>query len=273
MNISDPKENNGMKNVISCLTNAYQNFSLEDALRGISRAGFRYVELLIEPTAPQWVHPDTPLKPLKEQLTKNCLKVSSLSAPFNFSQDEGTDYFKKCLELGKRLNVRITNTPVGEAKNEKETKKMLRNLENAASYAESLGMIMALEPHGDISSTGQKVLEIVNELDCPAVKINYDTANVIFYGNVNPEEDLPLVVSRVAHLHVKDKRGGYKKWDFPALGKGKIDFLAVFRILKDAHYQGPLSVEIEFTPGGSKNLEEIDEAVQESFAYLRKFLN
>lgn len=260
-----------MENIISCLTNAYQNFSLEDALRGISRAGFRYVELLAEPTGSQWVHPDTPLEPLKKKLAKNCLKVSSLSAPSNFLQDEKRDCFKKCLELGKKLNARIINTPIGEPKNEKEIKRMLKNLKNAASYAESLGMIMALEPHGDITSTGQKVLEIVNKLDSAAAKINYDTANVVFYGNVNPEEDLPLVVSQVAHLHIKDKRGGYQKWDFPALGKGRINFPAIFRILQRAHYQGPLSVEIEFTPGGSKDLKEVDKAVQESFDYLRRF--
>ena len=260
-----------MENIISCLTNAYQNFSLEDALRGISRAGFRYVELLADPTGPQWVHPDMPLKPLKEKLAKNRLKVSSLSAPSNFLQDEARDYFKKCLELGKKLNARIVNAPVGEPKNEKEMKGVLKNLKNAASYAESLGMTMALEPHGDITSTGQKVLEIVNKLESAAVKINYDTANVIFYGDVSPEDDLALVVSKVAHLHIKDKRGGYKKWDFPALGKGRINFPAIFRILKDAHYQGPLSVEIEFTPGGSKNLKEINEAVQESSAYLKRF--
>ena len=260
-----------MENIISCLTNAYQNFSLEDALRGISRAGFRYVELLAEPTGSQWVRPDMPLKPFNEKLAKNCLKVSSLSAPSDFLQDEVRDYFKKCLELGKKLNARIINTSIGEPKNEKEIKRMLKNLKNVASYAESLGVIMALEPHGDITSTGRKVLEIVNKLDSVAVKINYDTANVVFYGNVNPEDDLPFVVSQVAHLHIKDKRGGYKKWDFPALGKGRINFPAIFRILQRAHYQGPLSVEIEFTPGGSKNLEEVDEAVQESFAYLKRF--
>jgi sugar phosphate isomerase/epimerase len=271
LNISEPEENNGMENIISCLTNAYQNFSLGDALRGISRAGFRYVELLAEPRGSHQVHPDAPLKSLKEKITKNCLKVSSLSAPSNFLQDEGRDYFKKCLELGKKLNARIINTPIGEPKNEKEMNTVLKKLKNAASYAESLGMIMALEPHGDITSTGQKVLEIVNKLDSAAVKINYDTANVVFYGNVNPEDDLPLVVSQVAHLHIKDKRGGYKKWDFPALGKGRINFSAIFRILQHAYYQGPLSVEIEFTPGGSKNLKEVNEAVRDSFAYLKKF--
>ena len=260
-----------MENIISCLTNAYHNFPLEDALRGISRAGFHYAELLAEPTGPHHIHPDMPLKPLKQKLAKNCLKVSSLSAPANFLQDEGREYFKRCLKLGKELNATVVNTPVGEPKNEKETKTVLKNLKNASSSAESLGIIMALETHGDIISTGRKVLEIVNELDSSAVKINYDTANVVFYGNVNPEDDLPLVVSHVAHLHIKDKRGGYKKWDFPALGKGRINLPAIFRILHSAYYRGPLSVEIEFTPAGSKDSKEVDEAVRQSFAYLKRF--
>jgi len=34
-----------MENILACTTNTYHNFSLEDALRGISEAKFRYVEL------------------------------------------------------------------------------------------------------------------------------------------------------------------------------------------------------------------------------------
>ena len=85
------------------------------------------------------------------------------------------------------------------------------------------------------------------------------------------------MVSRVAHLHIKDKRGGYKKWDFPALGKGRINFPTIvdsganFRILQYSHYHGPLSVEIDFSLGGSKNLKEVDKTVQKSFAYLKRF--
>lgn len=260
-----------MENILACTTNTYHNFGLEDALRGISQAKFQYVELAAVPGVTQHVYPEMSMKSLKEKLAKNGLKVSSLSAHSDFSQDNGRDYFKKCLEFARKLDVKIVNTGVGEPKDKEAIKKMFANLRECANYAYSLGINIALETHGDIMATSHKAWDVLRKIDSPAVGINYDTANVVFYSNVKPEDDLPAIVEKVFHVHLKDTRGGYKEWNFPALGKGRINFSTIFHILQHAHYQGPLSVEIEFTPGGPKNLKEVDEAVQESFSYLKQF--
>jgi len=52
---------------------------------------------------------------------------------------------------------------------------------------------------------------------------------------------------RVANVHLKDMRGGKGDWDFPAIGDGHVDFGRVLEILRDAGYDGPYAVEIEFT--------------------------
>ena len=57
-------------------------------------------------------------------------------------------------------------------------------------------------------------------------------------------------------------------WDFPALGKGHIDFPAIFEELKAAGNDSPLSIEIEFTPEGAGSLAAVDQAVADSAAYL-----
>ena len=46
--------------------------------------------------------------------------------------------------------------------------------------------------------------------------------NVIFYGAVLPEGDLPGAVDTVTHMHVKDSIGGPGVWNFPQVGTGEV---------------------------------------------------
>ena len=40
------------------------------------------------------------------------------------------------------------------------------------------------------------------------MRVNYDTANVMFYGGVKPGDDLPAIMPFVAHVHLKDTADG-----------------------------------------------------------------
>ena len=103
-----------------------------------------------------------------------------------------------------------------------------------------------------------------------SIKINYDTANVIFYSGLRPEEDIHFAAANVAHVHLKDKLGGKQVCNFPGLGQGDIDFTRIFDTLEQAGYQGPFSIEIELTHETERNGELIDKAFVDSLAYLRK---
>jgi sugar phosphate isomerase/epimerase len=70
-------------------------------------------------------------------------------------------------------------------------------------------------------------------------------------------------------MHIKDKIGGFKEWNFPALGKGHVDFPGIFKLLDEAANDCPLSIEIEFTDAGSKDLNEVNQAVLDSYNYLK----
>ena len=101
------------------------------------------------------------------------------------------------------------------------------------------------------------------------VRINYDTANVIFYGHADPVQDLAACVRDVSYLHIKDKAGADDEWNFPAPGKGNIDFDGIFDTLNRAGNESPFSVEIEFTAQGPGSLGEVDQAVRDSAAFFR----
>ena len=74
-------------------------------------------------------------------------------------------------------------------------------------HLERYGLRLVLETHGHDHGTGTALSDIVRLVGSDRVKINYDTANVIFYGGVDPVADLRACVSDVAYLHLKDKAG------------------------------------------------------------------
>ena len=62
----------------------------------------------------------------------------------------------------------------------------------------------------------------------PNVRINFDTGNIYFYNqNTDVVAELRKIIDYVASVHLKETDGGYESWNFPALGKGVVDFPAV----------------------------------------------
>jgi sugar phosphate isomerase/epimerase len=99
--------------------------------------------------------------------------------------------------------------------------------------------------------SGESGAQIVRRIGSPWVRLNYDTGNVIFYGGVKPELDIAAAIPYLAHVHLKDKKGGVKVWDFPPIGMGEVDFPRIFKILAESRFSGPISVEIEVLGKGS----------------------
>ena len=69
-------------------------------------------------------------------------------------------------------------------------------------------------------------------------------------------------------MHLKDKRGGKGVWDFPEPGEGHVDFARVLGVLRDAGYDGPYSVEIEFQGEPWPPLDEVTRAMTSAYRHL-----
>jgi L-ribulose-5-phosphate 3-epimerase len=68
-------------------------------------------------------------------------------------------------------------------------------------------------------------------------------------------------------IHIKDSSGVRKKYDFPALGEGSVNFMKIFNSLKG--FQGPINAEVDFG-NEIKLLKEINEALQRSLAFINR---
>ncbi len=262
-----------MNNIIGVVTTTYPNHGLEDALRGISKAGFGYVELTSAPAFFTHIVPnpedmtEEDAKNILDLCSKYGLKVHCVAGHTRLMKENGVNNFKKVIDAAKTFGAGHVTTDTGEVKNGQDKQRFFSDMAQIADYAQDKGITVCLEMHGDWLNTGAIGAEVIGKIGHPNIRLNYDTANVMFYGGVKAEQDMVNALPYLGFVHLKERAGGLKEWNFPAPGEGNLDFNKIFEILKD--YQGPMSVEIEFD-GSEKSLEEIDAAVIKAYDFLKK---
>ena len=262
--------------IIAVNSNTYHGFSLDEAVEGIAQAGFHYIELTATKGWTEHVCADMTFSELcriKEKLSNAGLGVIGMSGHCNLSDGERLKDFADNILLAHFFEAPFIVSSAGEAhlkdKVQSANAVVAKNIRTLVPLLRRCDMRLAIEVHGEHGS-GKAVDALVTEIDLPEVKINYDTANAIFYGGVDPAADLADVVSNVAYLHIKDKAGEKSEWNFPALGKGFVDFPKLFSILDLHDNVSPLSIEIEFTKDGAKDIDEVNRAVRDSADYLMR---
>lgn len=267
-----------MKRIIAVNSNTYHGFSLEEAIKGIQEAGFNYIELTATKGWTEHVFPTMSLRELYEiedQLIEAGITPISLSGHTNLMDNNRLDDFIANIRLAHFFGCEFIISSIGEAhledKAEASDQKVAANIKNLIPYLEDYNLILGLENHGN-HGTGKRLKDIVDLIDSERVVVNYDTANAIFYGeaDLDLEADLKTAVDKIGHVHLKDKAGAQAEWNFPALGKGKIDFEALFEILKENDNNSPFSIEIEFEEDGPSDLEEVNQAVKDSYDFLKE---
>jgi L-ribulose-5-phosphate 3-epimerase len=268
-----------MENRICLNSNTYHGFSLDEALEGSARAGFSYIELCAVRGYTEHVRfemTEAEINEVKEKLRAHKLECIALGAHSNIVSDEGFDNFKKSIELAGKLGCQFIVTSTGDAHDDhdviEDEMALVKVLQELMEECSKYNVTLVIETHGNNYATGDTVKSLVEKVDSPLIGVNYDTANVIFYGNTLPYEDLEQSATAVKLIHLKDKLGEDHEWNFPAIGKGNLDFTKVFKILEETNCTAPISVEVEFTQKGPANLEEVDQAVFDSYQAIQRLL-
>ena len=263
-----------MKKTIGVVTSTYPNYGGKEAIEGIAKAGFKYIELASAPSYFEHIpRPEIEVSKaivdgVLQELKEYGLELQCLAGHTRLMKENGVENFKKFLDFAGFAGVKYVTTDTGEVKDEEDKKKFYGDIRELGDYAKEKGIIICLEMHGDWCNTGKVGAEIIKTANHPNVKLNYDTSNVTFYGNVRAEQDLQYAIPYMGYIHLKDNGSGKAKdWNFPALGDGVLDFEKIFELLK--YFDGPGSVEVEFD-GKERTLEEINEAVKKSFDFLKK---
>ena len=270
-----------MKNVFAINTNTYHGFSTDEALEGVAAAGFKYIEIAAvrnwtEHVMPEW--PQEKIDHVKQKAKDLGLTIIAMSGHCDLSDADRLNDFRANMKLAHELGCKWIISSTGEAhfmKGEEGTEeKLIANIKTLLPDLEAYDMQLGIEVHGANYGTGEAVARLVRGVGSPRVGVNYDTANVVFWGRSNPDTDLDTCVKDLNFCHLKDKIGMDNSWNFPAIGAGELHLLDLMQRMKDNGYEGPFSIEIEYTEEfdmREKREGDIDYAnklVKDSFDYL-----
>jgi len=156
------------------------------------------------------------------------------------------------LEVAGRLGVGVVSLHIGFVPadaSEPGYGRMVGIVQRIGEKAADCGAVFAMETGQE---TAEELLEFLKAVDRPAVKINFDPANMILYGRGEPLAALRRLGGHVAHVHAKDATASDQPgvtWGAEVpLGTGAVDLPAFVSELKSLGYKGPLVIEREAGP-------------------------
>jgi len=276
---------------LSCQTLPYRAFPLPRALRGISKAGYKYV-MLYQTHADKAVF--TPAlsaadrSELRKMLADHGLTVhmSFVGLGVDLKTEKGQAAYKQELDFFREFDIRtlvgigpwyfrqFPDEPRPAAEWEQECNAFYKGLEQVIPHAEQLGITITLKPHTGITATAKACLQVVKRIVSDNLKICWDAGNVSYLEGICPDPDFPALAPHVRAVCIKDHRGPRANADFPVPGQGNVDHDLMFKILFGAGFHGPLSLErVDGTMNAMKmDAELIDQRIREAYAFLQPLL-
>lgn len=229
------------------------NEPLEVSCARLKKYGYDGIEFAAEPY-------DLNAKECLELMNKYDLNCHSLCGIFNESRDltsngesgkTAVQYLKDSIDFAQEVGAKIiivVPSPVGrtakpaECTLEELTQNAVLNLREAAEYAQSKGVTIAIEAINRYETyfinTLSKAIDLVKKINHPAVGIMAD----LFHMNIEEpslEDGLYMIRDYLVHVHIADNTR-------EAAGMGSTDFKEVMRVLRNIGYQGSLTMEFMY---------------------------
>lgn len=271
--------------ILSCFTNNYGAFGVWTAVERIREAGIDHLELalrghnlggLVIPESAVITEKadDATASRFLDHLQKHGVKISGCNVGGgDMRTQDGTDLTERRIRFARKwFHVPVVVSGASQPTNAEERAAVIGNLRRVGDVAAELGMVVAIETHKGPTENAEAMLALMSDVDHPAIRLNFDTGNIAYYNRgVNPADELEKVKSFVRNVHVKDNRGGFEDWYFPAVGQGgAVDFRRVRAILESVGYQGACTIEIEgIKDEPEPGLEGRQERIRQSVEHLR----
>lgn len=253
-------------------------FSLDHALRGIKSAGLDYVELVSVPNYCEHFMPEAmdgeAALALRKRVQHAGLTPVAANIAADLTTDAGVDRLVAAIKLAPALLIDTIVVHVEQTETPEGAKAFFSRAGRIVDAAEASKVRVGIETHGGLCNTGQDAIELVKSLQSKQVGVTYDTANVIYYGGVRPEEDLAAISDDIAehvfHFHLKDKANmTLREYVFPTFGEGIVNFEKVLAIIAGSGYKGYMSLEVELD-GYPAAPDVVDSAIAASRTYLQE---
>jgi sugar phosphate isomerase/epimerase len=192
-------------------------------------------------------------------LKKYNIKIGAFCIGNNFivkreERQKQIDYVKEGIKTAARLGasrLRIFggshDIPEGIRK-EDRIGIIVQGIGECIDSAEKNGVTLVMENHGGIPVTSGELLEILQAVNSPYLKVNFDIGNFIFYLDESPVKAAEVLYPYIGHVHVKDmvKTGNpEEKYRISVIGEGIVPVKECLDFLKQKGYKDYVSIEYE----------------------------
>jgi sugar phosphate isomerase/epimerase len=252
----------------------------EDALRRIAGLGFKAVELIawnrdvldVYYTPPRIRDLRALISDLGLELSEFVSTPPGMASPDNGQRAQAVDYFQRMVDVAVALGTKMVNSVSPNPFDMPMPRIMQKHVaqewsmdfppgldwqRNWADYVEVMrrccviceaaGVRYALEPHPyRLMRNAASMSRLLDQVDSPALGMNFDPSHLFPMGELS-EMVVYEIGDRIFHTHFSDNDGTSNAHWRP--GKGKINWQAVLRALKEVGYDHVISIELEDVPG------------------------
>ena len=121
---------------------------------------------------------------------------------------------------------------------------MIERVGALVRYGEQRGVVIAIEPHvGSMLDTPARVLELLEAIPSPNLKLNFDISHFNVMG-IPIAESVAALAPYTVHTHVKDERGVAPNHQFLIPGEGEFDYVEYLHAMRAHGYDGYITAEI-----------------------------
>jgi inosose dehydratase len=274
-----------MQRILSCYTNCFGAAGVWSAAEQIKDSGLRFLELALrghnfgglvipESAVVTEKADDATAREFRDHLERQGVKVSGCNVGgADLRTREGFELTERRIHFaGRWFGAKICVSGAGQPADQGERRTVVDHLRRLGDAAGERGMTLALETHKGPTQNARAMLALMDEIAHPHVQLNFDTGNIAYYNDqADPCTELDQVKHLVKNVHLKDNRGGFQDWYFPALGDGgSVDFTRVRQILDGVGFAGPYTIEIEGIGGEPEpGCSERQNRIARSVAHLR----
>jgi len=179
------------------------------------------------------------------------------------------DALKQTSDFAKLLNIGQIQTHCGFIpENPQDTlyDETVLAIQEIAKHCARNGQRFLMETGQETPTTVSRAIKDVNQ---PNLGVGLDTANLILYGKANPVDAVDILGEHVHSIHAKDGKwptDPMKLGEEVLIGKGLVDFEAVFTRLHKLGYTGAVTIERE-----TEGPQQIEDVKNEKI-YLEKII-
>lgn len=244
---------------------------VDTAISHIANLGFDGIELTIIPrfTTELSTLDSAERKRIAALLKQNNLALPAIAAHSSLMDTDPEAHERNmqrlkggvdlAVELAQGDEIAAVNTTPGGKPNDWDTQKdfLAERVGELVDYGASHGVTIAMEPHiGAIIDTPGKVVELLEIVNSPFLKVNFDISHFDIVG-MPTEETVSALAPVSAHTHVKDQRGIAPDFEFLIPGEGPFDYVAYLKAMQAHGYDGFITAEVSFMVQARENYDPL----------------